>query len=638
MAAGSAGGGGMGAAIMAGRAVVGTSLDMSGLESGLAKAKKTLVGWGKNVAVAGAAVAGLGGLIVAPILAGFHSAVTEITEVRKAAEQLGAGTEEVSALAFAAKKAGVDLDGFVTSGRHMQKVLSDAASGDQGAADTLKKLGLNAKDLINLPLEDQFNAIADGIAALPNASDQAAAAMDVFGKAGAAMVPILRKGSAGLKEMRADAEDMGAIISTEDAAKAKEYTKAMGRAKMAVEEFWQEVGSSVLGLAGPIKEASDIFVSIVNGARRWAEANRPLVLSIFGVGAAIVAAGTALVAIGGFLAAAGVAVGGFMTALTAVGSVLAFVFSPVGLGIAALAVAGVAVAALVMEFGDLEEIGKTLGPVFSGLGDVFAETWGGIKDALAAGDLGLAFQIAVDGLDVIWQGALVGLQAGWVSFKGVFVDEWHKGVTELELAWNDFDTVLQTSILDVLSTISKEFHGFFADLLNMAASAAEAIGQDDFAKALRTTATAGPEVFDAAKREVARKGIDEAKKIQDDADAAQAEREIDRAGKTQEQIDKLVEARQKLADDRQKAAEARAEADFQKEMQKLFDDETRMQRGAGAMAAIESAGRGSFGTFGNAAGIFGATVAPLKDIADNTGRAADGIDEIKKKPGGIPIT
>jgi hypothetical protein len=146
-------------------------------------------------------------------------------------------------------------------------------------------------------------------------------------------------------------------------------------------------------------------------------------------------AGAALLVLAGTLTATTVAA-------SALGGVLAVVFSPVGLGIATLAVAAVMVAALVAEFGDLEAIAGSVGSVFNWLAGVFDQTWGGIKASLAAGDLRGAFEIAVQGIKVVWAGLVLALTKGWNRFKDLFVTGMHLAIQEVMLALNKLDMLL----------------------------------------------------------------------------------------------------------------------------------------------------------------------------------------------------
>jgi hypothetical protein len=408
MANASGGGGGKGGAIRAGKAFVELSAEDAGLRSGLEKARKAVLGFGKGLAVGGAGVAGVGALITGPILGAMHEAVDRFNEVRKAADQLGTTPEIFSGLAFAVKRFGIDSDGLVVASRHMNKFIAEAKDGG-GAADDLNKLGLSAADLINLPLDEQFKAIASGIAALGTEAERQEATLKVFGRSGGALAPLMRGGAAGIADLLAKAKDIGAIVTKEDADNAKKFSGSLKLIKASIGFLIESVGASVLPeMAEQMKTVADNIVPLVKSARLFIEENRALVVGVLAVGTAITAAGTGLVMLGSGIALAAVAAGGLATALSVAGTVLAVVFSPVGLGVAALGVAAVMVAALVAEFGNLSEAAGTLKFIWGGLSETFSQTWAGIRDALKAGDLQLAFKVAVAGLDVIWKGYLVG--------------------------------------------------------------------------------------------------------------------------------------------------------------------------------------------------------------------------------------
>jgi hypothetical protein len=138
---GSGGAGGQAAGIKAGRAYVEVGADDTGLKSVLEKSQQHVANFGKQTAGIGAGLAGLGAVIEAPLALAMNSAVEHVTAVRKAAMQLGTSTEEFSAMAAAAKKAGVDMDGLVVTTRKLDRTIDEARSGNKAAAGEFEKLG-----------------------------------------------------------------------------------------------------------------------------------------------------------------------------------------------------------------------------------------------------------------------------------------------------------------------------------------------------------------------------------------------------------------------------------------------------------------------------------------------------------------
>jgi hypothetical protein len=291
------------------------------------------------------------------------------------------------------------------------------------------------------------------------------------------------------------------------------------------------------------------------------------------------------------------------------GAVLAAVFSPVGLGIAALVVAGVAVAALVAEFGDLEAIGGELSKVgamlkwvWGGLAETFQTTLGGIRTALAAGDLKLALEVAVAGLDVVWKGFLLGLQLGWNEFKKSFVDGWHGIILEVRKAWEDMVTALALSIAGLVVTFK------------------EATGDAEGAAEWKAKI---PEI--ARGNELEKKRLDALERLE------QRERDAARSADALAAAAGLAAAKLALED---KARDANT-ALFAKEMAEIAGTKINFPKAAAAAGLGELASRGGFGGF-MAGQAFGANSIANK-IEKNTKDTAAGVKRLEDKVGGVPV-
>jgi len=146
----------------------------------------------------------------ASLASAFKSAVDGADNFGKLAQRVGATTEALSALAYAGKLSDVGLEDLSSSlekyGRHLTQT-------GQGSADLLAAL----------------QAEADVFAKLPDGPTKTARAMDLFGKSGAKMIPLLNGGSEGLKEMTQEAERLGLVISSQTAAQAEQFNDNLTR-------------------------------------------------------------------------------------------------------------------------------------------------------------------------------------------------------------------------------------------------------------------------------------------------------------------------------------------------------------------------------------------------------------------------
>jgi hypothetical protein len=130
----------------------------------------------------------------------------------KVADSLGIATEKFFGLRLAGDLSGVSAEQFDTSMSRLTKTLSAAAFGAQKNGNAFTQLGLDARKLALMPLDDALLQISDRIAALPTTIQKARAAFAIFGKSGLAMLPMLAGGAGGLKEAIADAKAFGWAI------------------------------------------------------------------------------------------------------------------------------------------------------------------------------------------------------------------------------------------------------------------------------------------------------------------------------------------------------------------------------------------------------------------------------------------
>jgi hypothetical protein len=121
----------------------------------------------------------------------------------------GIGVRALQEFQFAGKTVGVSLEAISTAVGQMQKRV---AGGDDSAVGALKKLGISVETFRGLRPEEQFQAVADKIAAIPDPAARAKLAMDIMGKGALEVMPLL---VGGLGKLRAEAERLGIVLSDE---------------------------------------------------------------------------------------------------------------------------------------------------------------------------------------------------------------------------------------------------------------------------------------------------------------------------------------------------------------------------------------------------------------------------------------
>ncbi len=145
-------------------------------------------------------------------VAGAASAVAAVDDLSK---RTGVSAQTLQAYQFAAEQSGVSVETF---GKGIQKLginLGEAQTGNKSAIKSFADLGLSVEELTRLSPEQAFEKVAAAISQLPNAAQQAAAAVSLFGKSGAELVPVFQEGAGYLAEMRAEAERLRLVLSKE---------------------------------------------------------------------------------------------------------------------------------------------------------------------------------------------------------------------------------------------------------------------------------------------------------------------------------------------------------------------------------------------------------------------------------------
>ncbi|WP_439631460.1 hypothetical protein [Gemmata sp.] len=348
-----------------------------------------------------------GGAILAPLGKALFDAVNKGGEIKRIATQYGQTTDAVSALAGAFGMAGSDMAEFSGTIDGLAGKVRAAADAGGLLDEQLVSLG-TAREFEKLSLPQQFDKLADAFGRIPDAAHRAAKAQEWFGAAGAKLLPFLKDGAAGLARMKAEGRKSGGAMDAESIERSETASKALITVWEELKNTIVAVGSALLPTSDQTKDITERIREAFAAAREWVAENKNLIIAVAAGGAALAGLGVSLVVAKAIIAAIAIGIG-------AVGAAFALLLSPVGL-------AAAAIAGIVTWFLTCTDTGKALakevGEAFSGMGTIFKDTWGGIVDAVKAGDLQGAFAILSAGVKALWRELLLTLKKGWNSFVG----------------------------------------------------------------------------------------------------------------------------------------------------------------------------------------------------------------------------
>jgi len=207
-----------------------TQAAFNSVNAGLASLK------GKTDSLFSAFSGGIGGGLITGLLgAGFgtavKNAVDSLDKLDEAAERLGVSVEDLSALNFAGKMSGLEFEDMTGALTKLSVKMQEAAAGGKEAGALFADVGVKVTDASGKikPAEKVLAEIAERFAGFEDGAAKTALAVDLFGKSGAKLVPLLNGGAAGLESMRKEAESLGAVIDGKLAKQAAEFNDNMDK-------------------------------------------------------------------------------------------------------------------------------------------------------------------------------------------------------------------------------------------------------------------------------------------------------------------------------------------------------------------------------------------------------------------------
>lgn len=255
---------------------------------GLTDTAKSVNGVLANLGV-GVSLAGIGAMI--------KSSIDSADALDEMAQRTGIAVESLSLLVPAAELSAVSTEKFEAGLKKLATGMLEAATGSEASAQNFEALGvavqnqdgtLRDSEHVLLDLADRFQAMPDG-------AEKAALAVDIFGKAGAEMIPFLNQGREGIGALKQEAAELGLQLSADTAAQAGNFNDALDKLKLATQSIGNQIIASLLpalnDMAGGMVESAK-----QGGTLRVILDGIVLVLKTLALGAATV--GKAFVALG----------------------------------------------------------------------------------------------------------------------------------------------------------------------------------------------------------------------------------------------------------------------------------------------------------------------------------------------------
>lgn len=245
-----------------------------------------------NLKRLGTVMAAIGGAITAFATVSVKDFAKTGEELANMSAMTGMSTEWLSKMSYAATSTGSSLSGLVTSSRLLSQQLIEASNGGEAAQKSFAALGLNYQQLRAMSPEEQFETVLKALGGVSDETERAALAIQMFGRSGTQMLPMLANGADGLEEMMKKAEELGYVMSGEDVKAAEELDQAFDEAQASMKGMKNTIGEA---LAPAVKALADLVSDLLGTWNRWADDNPALARTITEVAVAF----GALLAVGG---------------------------------------------------------------------------------------------------------------------------------------------------------------------------------------------------------------------------------------------------------------------------------------------------------------------------------------------------
>jgi hypothetical protein len=168
----------------------------------------------------------MGGALIATFFAEFiHGCIESVIAVRNLSEMTGIAVDRLSALEFAAGMVDVKQESLDVGLRKLAKTMDAARDPMSAQAELFKRLGIDTKEWRDElpPTEEALLLVADKFASMKNGAEKTALAMQIFGRSGASLIPLLNQGSHGIEEMTDQARTLGAVVTQETVKSVTEF-------------------------------------------------------------------------------------------------------------------------------------------------------------------------------------------------------------------------------------------------------------------------------------------------------------------------------------------------------------------------------------------------------------------------------
>jgi hypothetical protein len=221
-----------------------------GLSQGISSIGTSVAGLVNPFTLAVGGVAAFGTAAVA-VTQGLIALEDRVEKLGNTADKLGVSFEFIQTLENAANRSGTSIDAVSAAFGRLQKNVTGVDEESKAAQASLAKIGVTAEQLQSLNPEEQYRLIGERLQAIQNPAERTAAAIGLFGKAGADLLPFFRN----LEGASDDMERFGRALTDIDRQRIDDFGAGLDALSVATQGLGQSLLLPFAGLGEGVNRA-----------------------------------------------------------------------------------------------------------------------------------------------------------------------------------------------------------------------------------------------------------------------------------------------------------------------------------------------------------------------------------------------
>jgi len=251
-----------------GKLAVQITADTSDFDAGLKSAEKStsdfnarMDGLASNLKTIAPLAIAAGAAFAVNMVRGLADSADKLDEL---SQRIGVSVEDLTRLQWAAKMSGASSETLTASLQKLSINMANSKDPANESAAAFRALGVdieNADGSMRSQL-DVMNDVADAFATYQDGANKTALAVQLFGRSGAELIPMLNGGSASIRALALESDKLGNTLSTNTAKAAAEFNDHLDR-------MYARASSVAKAIATPLlANLNALFSALERGAER----------------------------------------------------------------------------------------------------------------------------------------------------------------------------------------------------------------------------------------------------------------------------------------------------------------------------------------------------------------------------------